>query len=621
MDPIQPTPNTTSVVKSSSHSPPIQHKVPTHSNATDHPSPELSHKSQPNPYILEKQNAPPMPSNKPEPKVKDPSLMKAAIIEDQGPYTLSSFVSKYARSLPLRITVEQGHDGDDERHSIAAGDVYDIHFVKSTKVALLQDASGMTHTIPLNSAVQFGPIFDPNHDPKEAMHGFTFERISDVIAQKTLPKVIRATKAHTSSDCKSSVEQDEVFVVQKAVHTAMKKEALKVYSITKGEERLLEGDCLGGFSTDPCAVRLHLPEIIEHFSDEFPLQVQVIMGKISTPEDLPSHVTSKVSSLTGLLTETSLIASTYWGEKENIPEEYMIPIDIPADLPIEVRVIDQGEKKELDLDTLYVRTRSLFESYDPSKTRSIRISSSDLCTAVRKGFEREGIELQRPDLVYDEATISHPQQSPALTKHRISLAGSTKDGADTTLPRIPKPKPRNPQTRSPQIKQKVIPVQENTVSAPLERSGDKETCASSNDKSATSTNGAKATPPPVKETPHQKHQISLASNAKDGADTNSPPVPKPKPRNPQSQSPQIKQRLGPTRKNSVSAPEERSGGKDTCASSSDRSAASINGEKALPPPGNETPNQKELITRVETLEKELRELRSAVVNLRSQGMH
>jgi len=128
----------------------------------------------------------------------------------------------------------------------------------------------MTHNIPLNSAATFGPIFDPNHDLKEAKRGFTFERISNVIEQKSLPKAIRATKVHTSSDCKSSVEQDEVFVVQKTVPTSMSKKALKVYSITKGEERVLEGDCLGGFSTDPHAICLHLPEIIEHFSDEFP---------------------------------------------------------------------------------------------------------------------------------------------------------------------------------------------------------------------------------------------------------------------------------------------------------------------------------------------------------------
>ena len=555
-----------------------------HPNVTDHSSPELSHQSQPNPYILERQNAPSIPLRKPEPGVKDSSRMKAVVIEDEGPYMLSTFVSKYAQSLPLRITVEKGYYGDDERHSIATEDVYDVHFVKSSKGALLKDASGMTHTIPLNSAVKFAPIFDPNHDSKEAMRGFMFEQISNVTEQKSLPKVIRATKTHTSSDCKSSVEQDEVFIVQKAVHTAMSKKALKVYSITKGEERILEGDCLGGFSTDPYAICLHLPEIIEHFSDEFPLQVQVIMSELSLLGDLPSRVTSQVSSLTGLHTETSLIASTYWGEKKDIPGEYMIPIDIPVDLPIEVRVINQGEKKEFDLKTLYVRTRNLFESYDPSKTRSIRASCSELYTAVRKGFEREGVELQRPRCVYDDTVISHPQQSPMLTKQKVSSAASAKDEADTDLPPGPKPKPRNPQQQSPQIKQKSILVRENSASAPEGRSDSKQTCASSNGGSATSTNSAQATPPPVNETSPQKHKISSASNAKDGADTHLPTVPKPKPRNPQQQSPQIKQKHTPVQENSVSV-------------------------------------QIGLITRVETLEKQLRELQSEVANLKSQGTH
>ena len=57
--------------------------------------------------------------------------------------------------------------------------------------------------------------------------------------------------------------------------------------------------------------------------------------------ELPFYLTHEVATLSHLDSETSLIASTSWGEEENVSEEDQLPVEIPVDLPIEVGGIVQ----------------------------------------------------------------------------------------------------------------------------------------------------------------------------------------------------------------------------------------------------------------------------------------
>lgn len=350
--------------------------------------------------------------------------------------TLTNFTLKYVQSLPLQISVVKGYYGCDERHSIATGDVYNVHFVKRNKVALLKDSGGKIHRIPLNSAVQFGLIFHPIGNPRVALQGFYFERVSDIMAQIQLPKVIQTTKSHKRSDTQSSVEEHEILIVQKIVHNAMRRKALQVYSITRREQKILDSDCLGGFITDPYTNRLHLPDIIEHLSDDFPLEVLVIVEDGNMPENVPYDITTEASFLTGVDTEASLIASTPFEKDEDDKQK---PVEIPVDLQIDVKVI---QLKGAELEKLYAYTRKLYERFDPFSTLSIKTSSSELCTGVRSGFEREGLELQRPDSVYNTLASF---LSPAVLQRMNASATHKQSGPSTPQPPPLKPKPQSRQ--------------------------------------------------------------------------------------------------------------------------------------------------------------------------------
>ena len=324
------------------------------------------------------------------------------------PLTLDTFITKHSTSLPVRVVVDKGFCGAEEKCVISAGDKYNIHFVKATKIVTIHDSNGHQYSIPFNSAIEFGPLYDPNNNFEEAFKGFRFETVSDILAQKTLPKIVRAQTAHVAGDVKSSVTADELLIIKRVAKTMpMRHSVLKVYSMTAGEDKTLHEDCAGCFTTNPYSVRLYTPELIQHLHNPFPLKAMLCIS-VNTPDDLPLHLTSEVVTLTKTSTETSLIASTYWEGQEQPSEEDQIPIEIPIDLDIEVTVLPT-EENEVRRERLLSETKSLYEYFDPSKIMPCKDAptgdkfkaQATLYRAVRQGHENVGVELKKPSLAYE----------------------------------------------------------------------------------------------------------------------------------------------------------------------------------------------------------------------------
>ena len=350
--------------------------------------------------------------------------------ERKKPLSLEEFVLRYSTQLPLQITVKKGYHGEDERHSIAAEDVYNVHFVKRTKIVILKDCRGSTYNIALNSAVQFSPLYNPNGNHREALQGVTFERVSDIMSQRTLPRIVRALKPHIRVDPMTTIEQFELFIVLSVVFSGVRRKMLKVYSVTCSQHKLLSSDSIGAFTTDPRQTYLYPPEILEHFLSEFPLEVKVVMNDGDFSEEIPRHLTNEVSTLTDVDSETSLIASTNWGRNDQVTDEDQMPLDIPVDIPIEVVVQPSDGERESDLST---HTKRLYEMFDPSQIRPLRSRH------LRRGFEMEGMELECPERIYDIPDV-HPSRS---SPHQTSAARDRESAAV---------KPRSVQAVSPRLR-------------------------------------------------------------------------------------------------------------------------------------------------------------------------
>ena len=384
---------------------------------------------------------PPKPTRQPEASREEetsPMLEEGTSpMLEEVPISLHDFVTKYSTLLPLQMKVKKGYHGDDERHSIATDDVYNVHFVKRTKVVVLEDRRGVTFNVPLNSAVQFAPLFHSSNDSKEATQGLSFEKVSDVMTHKPLPRVIRAMKSHVRVDPKATIEQSELFIVQKVVPVGMRKKALEVYSVTCDKDKVLPSDSVGAFTTDPRLTYMYLSEITDHLLSHLPLDVQVVMSDRDISTEIPYYLTKETATITHVGSETSLIASTNWGKNEQVSEEDQMPVEIPVDLPIAVLVQQPDDKKEVDLSE---NTKRLYERFDPCQVRSLRARH------IRRGFEKEGMELQRPERIYDLPDICLAEHSPS--QQQIS---TTRSG---TAPPLLKSKSRSMQTVSPQLRNK-----------------------------------------------------------------------------------------------------------------------------------------------------------------------
>lgn len=171
--------------------------------------------------------------------------------------------------------------------------------------------------------------------------------------------------------------------------------------------------CEGHFLTDPGSVRLYLPDIAEFFHESLPIVAKLFVNSDVT-DDTVSSFASEVVRMTHISTESAIIA-TSWNAEETGESEQTTPVAIPTDLNIEVSIIESqpGDKE------LYQMTRQLFEGFHSSVIKdmkqpttctsdSAKVFQRKLKGSIRKGHERQGVEIEKPTKAYKrKSKIKH----------------------------------------------------------------------------------------------------------------------------------------------------------------------------------------------------------------------
>ena len=307
----------------------------------------------------------------------------------------------------------------------------------------IQDSCGTHYSIPFNSSITFGLVYNPFNEPFHAVRQYSFTTAGEIMTCKHPPPIFRATREFITRDTKSSIAKEEIFILKKVCRSGKKKKQhIRVHSLktgrarssiiimnsivdsihpnTKinavGDEKMLYRECEGHFQTDPGSVRLYLPEIAEYFKDSLPLVARVFLNSDVT-DDCISSLVSDVVTLTHISVESSIIATTCWDDDNSdsdSPEDttdadnQKIPIAIPMDLSIEVSIIKSrpGNNEEL-----YQMTRHLFEGFQSTKVKDMKeddVSADDprqtlqrtLNRSVRLGHEKQGVVIEKPTKVY-----------------------------------------------------------------------------------------------------------------------------------------------------------------------------------------------------------------------------
>ena len=150
-------------------------------------------------------------------------------------------------------------------------------------------------------------------------------------------------------------------------------------------------------------------------------------------------------------THTHTSPPPYQVSEEDYDPDRDVLIDIPVDdntALVGVALIEINDKTETE--KLYEDTRCLFEAFDPSKVLSVKDSGSEnayvaqklLYTTIRRGCESLGVELDRPQAVYDSTQLHKtspqvfPPTPPASTSSPLALHKLTYSKMQPSPPQV-----------------------------------------------------------------------------------------------------------------------------------------------------------------------------------------
>jgi hypothetical protein len=309
--------------------------------------------------------------------------------------SLGIFVNRHKDEFPVRVKVSRGYYGTTDNWCISEGEYLNIHFVKYTNVVAAVDTTFGHYSIPFNSSVQFGYLHNctSQRDVENAMKGMMFQSVGDILAEPSLPTVVKATRSWLKSKEENSVVEGDVLILQGT--KGRFKPTLKCYDVATGRQKSLSSNCIGFFTTRPYDIRLYLPEIIQHF----PLPNSFALF-VNSSDDLKNVFQSGNVMLTHCSVETSLIATQL---DSTVSMESSSPLmEIPIDLDIGVQLV---QPQEQEIAQLYETTNELLNNFGNIPFQTIPTNANTLekdpvtaeaLVTCHKGFERYGIEIQHP---------------------------------------------------------------------------------------------------------------------------------------------------------------------------------------------------------------------------------
>ncbi len=291
--------------------------------------------------------------------------------------TVGKFTSEYSKHFPVRFVVTKGFYGHNEDLRFSEGDRFRAHSVKQSTVINIEFDNNQRSNIPSTSTIPFAILYNPHDNLNEAMVGYRFEKVSELFQLSVLPLVLWSRKAYQGSSPDSSLSANELLIVRKVKSRLVRKQQLKVYSLTQKREKTLYTSCVGSFSTKPRDISLHLSDILKFMPDIFPCHAVMFnphgKGKTMVPGAPVSRQDSCLVTMMHSSIDTSLVVSS--ALKETFESSGTRYLDIPIDLGILVKLDKEPDAAEdgsavYEDATLYNHFDKLTSSEIPQQSRS-----------------------------------------------------------------------------------------------------------------------------------------------------------------------------------------------------------------------------------------------------------
>lgn len=381
-------------------------------------------------------------------------------LKKSEPIPLKVFVEKYANELPLQLEVAQGTPGGT---TIDKGELYNVHFIKTTQAANLVTSKGMKYTVPLNSAIQFGVLYNPVDRVQDAIQGYLFNTAGEIISTQYMPPLVYAQKSYDVSSPDGCVYAGEVLVIKEVKQTLkqlLRGKCLSCTVVGTEENRKLFDNCEGSFSTAPADVKLHLPDIIRYLT--LPQQCVLYYTGLNAQDVLP-QLPNGVVTLSGVQSEKSLIITKATPQKDTssfISSDNLMELPIETDILVHAiwphdsymqKLIEDTSKHYRNFSPASLNTTSMLVSENPYHLQKQAV----LLSAIRYDESlASGINIKLPPKIASmvqlttqtEAEFTKPvdntddhYQYPdqAIADYEIEKQKLTKNSTDVNRPESP----------------------------------------------------------------------------------------------------------------------------------------------------------------------------------------
>ena len=325
--------------------------------------------------------------------------------------TLQEYISKYSQYLPQQVTIAVGHS--ETGNEFSAGDVVNLHFIKRTTLVDIRvpDAGQIGSVlVPLHGCVEYSILYDPDNDIEKAKAGYTFQTVGDLLAKKSMPKVVCASEGFNSGNERSSIKAREVLLILKVKKRRFSgPPSLVVFSATCGTRKVLRSGCAGKFSTNPILTKLPMPHILKHFlpADIFPCKAMMFIGGSNPYVD--QFWFNKELTLAGLVENESVIISSAFVNADVGRKVYDLPVSFPISVSFHDAAVSQDE--------LIACTNDVYNNFNPSTVDRIDNGSGCVVLAVgiHSGHEKEGFQWR-----LNEPAVKRQQHSGAESERCVS---------------------------------------------------------------------------------------------------------------------------------------------------------------------------------------------------------
>lgn len=296
-------------------------------------------------------------------QIKKPSVFATTNYKElEEPMGLADFVNRYQNRFPTQMKMCSPHNNG--AVTVNSGDIYNVHFLKNTDVVSLTASGGTQYFVPLNSAIEFGLVYNPTNNVQDALQGFVFATAGEIMSTGTMPPPIICVQQNCEvSSQEGSVLAGDVLVVNEVKSKLLRGKLLLCTDVRTEQKKRLPDTCTGDFSTTPSQVKLFLPQVLRHI----PLPQYCVLsysGYGNDAQNIAAKLPRGIVELTRTTTQQSLIVSKEYSDEL---------MEFPITNTVTVQPIQPSEAvaQNLIADTNYK-----YDSFKPASVRSMSLMLS-----------------------------------------------------------------------------------------------------------------------------------------------------------------------------------------------------------------------------------------------------